>query len=326
MKRYCTYLLVLLACIGASAQDVSFQFSDGISDKRLKDKMEQQLSALLTAINTAAAADTDINYSGIDIDPLASQSIGMTWRVVHFATEEDDIVEHCLRQKTSSGNIRGYQVRNIGVRMMPLDATYDGPEHREIAIDFSPTGRIEDVNFSMGNTEYAGLMRAGYDLGDLDRRMQIIHWCEQFQNAYNKCDINFLENIFSDDALIITGKLTTQRVHSDVAMLNPTKVEYVRQNKTQYLNGLRRVFANNKYINVKFSDYKIMRHPSKPNYYGVTLIQDWATSNYKDQGIVFLLWDFSDEDAPKIHVRTWQPMTEEAFTLSDFKLPRQSKK
>ena len=326
MKRFYIHLLAIFACLGASAQDVSFQFSDGIDNKRLKEKMESQLSALLTAINTAAANNTDINYSGIDIDPLASQSIGMTWRVVHFATEEDDIVEHCLRQKNSAGNIRGYQVRNIGVRMMSLNQSYDGPEHRELAVDFSPSGQIEDVNFSMGSTEYAGLMREGHDLGDLDRRMQIIHWCEQFQNAYNKCDINFLENIFSDDAIIITGKLKSRRVRSDIAMVNPTNVEYVRQNKAQYLNGLRRVFANNKYINVKFTDYKIKRHPSKPYYYGVTLIQDWATSSYKDQGIVFLLWDFSDEDAPKIHVRTWQPITEEPFSINDFKLPRQSKK
>lgn len=81
------------------------------------------------------------------------------------------------------------------------------------------------------------------------------------------------------------------------------------------------MFRNNKYINVKFSDYKIVRHGAKPNYYGVTLKQDWATSSYKDQGIVFLVWDFTNEDAPKIHVRTWQPLTEQAFALGDFKLP-----
>ena len=112
-----------------------------------------------------------------------------------------------------------------------------------------------------------------------------------------------------------------KRVPGDMARSNPAKVEYVQQTKQQYLTGLRRVFRNNKYINVKFSDYKIVRHGSKPNYYGVTLIQDWKTSNYSDQGIVFLVWDFSNEDEPKIHVRTWQPMSEEAFSLGNFVLP-----
>ena len=321
MKRLYIYIFLMAIIFGARAQEVSFRFSDGIDDSALKTKMEHQVSALLSAINRAAADKADINYSGIDIDPLASQSIGMTWRVVRFNTEDEDIVDHCIRQKTASGKIRGFQVRNISVIMNPIDEAYDGPQTREITIDLSPTGKIEDFNFAMGTTEYAGLMRKGDELGDLDRRMQIIHWCEQFQNAYNKCDIGFMENIFSDDAIIITGKIKTQRVKSDLAMSNASKVEYVQQNKAQYLNGLRRIFRNAKYINVKFSDYKIVRHGSKPNYYGVTLQQDWATNTYKDQGIVFLVWDFSNEDTPKIHVRTWQPLTEQAFALSDFKLP-----
>lgn len=322
MKRYYLYMLAMLFSMAASANAVSFQFSDGIDEGALKAKMEKQVSLLLTAINEAAEAGADINYTGISIDPLASQSIGMTWRVVHFKTEDEDLVDHCVRQKTKSGNIRGFQVRNIGVNMMPLDATYDGPLRRELTIDFSPSGKIEDINFAMGQSEYADLMRKGNELDDLDRRLQIIHWCEQFQNAYNKSDINFMENIFSEDAIIITGKISSRRVKSDVAIANPVKVEYVVQSKEQYLNGLRRLFSKGKYLNVKFTDYKIVRHGSKPNYYGVTLKQDWATgSGYRDQGIVFLVWDFNNEDEPKIHVRTWQPLTEEAFSLGDFKLP-----
>ncbi len=72
---------------------------------------------------------------------------------------------------------------------------------------------------------------------------------------------------------------------------------------------------------MEFDDYRIVRHRSKPQYYGVTLTQKWATKSYQDLGTVFLVWDFSDEDAPKIHVRTWQPMSEKAFQLNDFKLP-----
>lgn len=322
MKRF-SFILAILFSFTAAANTVSFQFSDGIDDGALKTKLEQQVSALLSAINAAADAGADINYSGIKIDPLASQSIGMTWRVVRFKTEDEDIVDHCIRQKTKSGRIRGYQVRNIGVNMMPLDATYDGPQRREITIDLSPTGVIEDVNFAMGQSEYAELIRKGYELDDLDCRMQIIHWCEQFEDAYNKSDINFMETIFSDDAIIITGKITSRRVKSDIALKNPVKVQYVVQSKEQYLKGLRRLFSlGPKYLNVKFSEYKIVRHGSKPNYYGVTLKQDWSTgSGYKDQGTVFLVWDFTDETQPKIHVRTWQPLTEEAFSLGDFKLP-----
>ena len=50
-----------------------------------------------------------------------------------------------------------------------------------------------------------------------------------------------------------------------------------------------------------------MRHPTHPDIYGVSLRQGYASDLYADDGYLFLLWDFSDETAPKIHVRTWQP-------------------
>lgn len=323
MKKTLILAIALVAFMAseAMAQNVSFVFSDGIANKTLKTKIESQISRLLTAINTAAENETDINYSGIDIDPLASKSIGMTWRVARFSTIEDDIVDHCITEKTKNGRIRGYQVRNIEVKMYPVDPSYDGPEFRELVISVSPQGVIENANFAIGNTEMSNIFRLGSQLQDLDRRMQIVHWCEQLQNAYNTCDISFMDNIFSDDALIITGRLTSRRVQSEMAVRSPADVEYIRQTKAQYLNGLRRVFRNSKYVNVKFSDFKIVRHGSKPNYYGVTLRQNWSTNNYHDEGILFLVWDFSDEDMPKIHVRTWQPLTEEAFTLGNFVLP-----
>lgn len=322
MKKYITLIVSALAAFSMGAQNVSFEFSDGIDPGPLKSKMERQVSNLLTAINNAAASGTDINYSGIDINNLASQSLGQTWNVVNFSTEDTDYIDHCIRQRSKSGRLRGFQVRNIGVTMKPKDDAYDGPARRELAIDFGPTGVIEDINFAMGSTVYSDLIKTGEKLDDLDRRMQIIHWCEQFQNAYNKCDIAFMQRIFSDDAIIITGKITTRKgARSDIQMANPMKVEYVQQTKKQYIAKLSNIFKTAKYINVKFSDYKIVRHGSKPNYYGVTLKQDYATNRYQDQGIVFLVWDFTNEDEPQIHVRTWQPMTEEAFALGDFRLP-----
>lgn len=40
--------------------------------------------------------------------------------------------------------------------------------------------------------------------------------------------------------------------------------------------------------------------------YGVTLHQKYTSTTYSDDGHLFLLWDFTDENHPKIHVRVWQ--------------------
>lgn len=128
-----------------------------------------------------------------------------------------------------------------------------------------------------------------------------------------------MEKVFSEDALIVTGKVM-KRVDCEIPK---PKVEYTTMGKQQYLANLRRVFARNSYINVHFDGISLRRHASKPNFYGVTLVQRWSSTTYSDEGIVFIIWDFSDEERPKILVRTWQPMEvddNEVFKLKDFKL------
>lgn len=316
----------MLLPLALHAQDeVAFEFSDGI-DGNVKATMEQNTARLLTAINRAESRNADlINYSGINIDNLASQSIGMMWNNVHFRVVDDDIVEHCLRVKSSSGAVIGYQVRNIAVEMKPLDNSYVGDRNQEVCINYDRTGKISDFNITMGMQQYLRIIKEGEKLNDMDRRMQILHWVEQFRNAYCQKDIEFMENVFSDDALIVTGKVV-KRQPTDMKPLN---VQYTTQGKKQYLEGLRKVFRNNSYINVKFDDIEIVRHGAKPNYYGVTLKQGWFTkglkgeNGYSDEGIVFIVWDFTDEFQPKIMVRTWQPMEvdeSDVFTLNNFKL------
>lgn len=319
MKKLLCFLFGLFVMLSGYAQKVNFEFSDGIEEGILKTKMEQQMSSLLSAINEANAANADVNFSSIDITDDASASLTMTWEQVHFSIEDDDIVDHCISLPGKSG---GFRIQNIGVLMNPKEESgYDGEKRREIYIDFDKTGKIVDFNFTMGMNMYTEILKKGEELGDLDRRMQIIDWCEHFAKAYCDKNMKFMQTIFSDDAIIITGKMTMQRVHTDMGMKDQAKVKYVQQTKSQYLSNLSRVFASNSYVNVKFEDYTVIRHGAKPNYYGVTLRQKWHTARYSDEGTVFLIWDFTNEEAPRILVRTWQPTTEKAFKMGDFKLP-----
>lgn len=299
---------------------VTFEIADGLSgNPSLKARIESQISTLLTAINDASARNSSVNFSGIDIDDMASFSIAQIWNNARFHTYDDEIVTNALRI-SSNGRIKGYEVRQIEVEMLPVDDSYSGSKHQEVCIQFNNSGKITDFNFALGASQYMQIFREGEALNDLDMRLQILHFVEQFRTAYNTKDINFLDAIFSDDALIITGKVI-HRVNSDIH-LKP-EIQYTKQSKQQYIANLRRLFARNVYLNIVFDDIKIKRHGSKPNFYGVTLIQHWNSSTYSDKGILFLVWDCSNEDEPKIHVRTWQPMEtpdNEVFTLSDIKL------
>lgn len=332
-------LLSLLLCQFSMAQDeVSFEFSDGI-EGQLKTRMEQNISRLLTAINRACTTGSDeINFSGVQFErgETASQTVGMLWNAVHFRTQDDDFYQNCLQHR-QAGRVSGYQVRGIYMDMVPVDDSYQEDLSQEFVIELDAQGRISDLNIAMNKLQYQDLMKQGELLGDMDRREQVIHFCEQFANAYHKMDIQFMDDIFSDDALIITGSVRKrapatiglrQNPETGVTLPNQDKVTYTVHTKAQYLANLKRIFNNQRnmkggFVDVKFDDYTVVRHPAKPNYYGVTLRQRWSTKGYSDEGIVFLVWDFTDEEHPKIQVRTWQAMDtteKEIFTLNHFKL------
>ena len=320
MKKILFFAALSFIFTMASAQNnVDFEIADGLSNSSLKTRMEQQVSRLLTAINSAESNGRNVNFSGIDIDDLASHSIVMLWGNVRFRTLDDEIVTNCLR--LGGGN--GWQVRNIEVEMKPLDDTYKGNKIQEVSIDFDKNGRIVDFNFTIGINQYMRIMKEGVELDDLDRRMQILHYVEQFRNAYNQKDIDFMDAVFSEDALIITGKVI-RRVPNELQIRsNRPEIQYTKQSKQQYLANLKRVFARNGYVNVKFDEIKVLRHGANPNFYGVTLIQHWNSSTYSDEGILFLVWNFENPDAPQINVRTWQPMEtpdDDIFTLDNFKI------
>jgi len=158
----------------------------------------------------------------------------------------------------------------------------------------------------------------GDKVTDLRRRQLILGFVENFRTAYNRKDIDYLDKVFSNDALIIVGRELRSRGDG----LTPP-VHYDVRTKTEYMEGLKRAFQRNQYINIKFSEIEVMQHTNQgsSNIYGVTLRQDWNTTNYSDTGWLFLMIDFKDENNPLIWVRTWQPINvprNQVFWLGDF--------
>lgn len=143
---------------------------------------------------------------------------------------------------------------------------------------------------------------------DAAQRRVILNYCEHFRTAYTTKDIDFLNQIFSDKALIIVGNIVKSKAGSDAAVNGADeRVTYSLRTKKEYLQRLNSAFAANKKIDVAFSNFKITRHPTQNGLYGVTLRQKFKTDQYADDGYIFLLWDFRNPSMPLIHVRTWQP-------------------
>ncbi len=164
---------------------------------------------------------------------------------------------------------------------------------------------------------------------DAERRRLILNYMEHLRTAYTTKDIDFLRQLFSERALIIVGTVVQASAQEETGYLSPKQVVYNVKSKQAYLNRLAELFKMNKKIDVQFSGFKIMRHPTVEGLYGVNLRQQYDSDIYSDDGYLFLLWDFRDPSAPQIHVRTWQPAfpdghtplnKEEVLDISSFNL------
>lgn len=312
---YRSIVFMLLALFGTSnlmAQEVTAVITtdEDFSNKAIINKISQNLSKTLSEINKAHKENRPLNIVGLPLSKNAEDALLMLWANIHFYCDDDEVVERCW-------------VFNGGTEFMvshiPLIITVEGEEfgngtYQEAVVDFDQQGRISDFRFSLDAQLSESMENCG-GVVDMERKMKILSYCERFRTAYNTKDIEFLRKIFSDDALIITGSVTM--VSNAESPYSKMKVNYKKQNKQQYLANLERAFRRNKWIDVKFSEIGdngeqegcpgITRSKVNPNMYGVRLRQEWNSSNYSDTGYLFLLWDFTDESKPVIHVRTWQP-------------------
>lgn len=293
-------MLIVLAgfALVTNAGDVvTVTISDGVENPNLKAKMERLMSTLFTEANAAREAQRAMNYASLGVNDDVKTSLSMLWDNSPFVCLDTEIVEHCI--STSSG----YQVRNLPLQLVEEE---EGDDYQEAVVSFDKQGNMTNFQLAISTNLYMNVIKSNLEVGDLRRRQLILDYVEQFRTAYNQKDLNFLEKIFSDDALIITGNVSKPHTTKDGVKV-PEKIEYTKHTKRQYLDRLKTIFGRNKKIHVTFDEIEVMLHPLDADVYGVTLHQGYSSDNYHDDGYLFLLWDFMDETQPRIHVRTWQP-------------------
>lgn len=304
MKRFFLFLfsLTFLPLMTTTAHTATeFKIVEGLDDQALKEVMEKNVNAMLLAFKTAA--DEQKKTVKLDKNNLtadAIEGVKEIWKSSAMSCPPMNIMSRCLKTST------GYQVRGIPVDMLEAD---DKEARQELTLDFQPDGKISNVAIAISMHRYDQIMQENQSEIDYARRQIIVNFVENFRTAYNRKDMDMLNSVFSDKALIITGKVVKEKPNTDIdrMTLANNKVVYIKQSKQEYLRNLSNVFKITKYINVKFDEIEVVQHPKYDDIYGVTLKQYWHTNRYSDEGYLFLLIDFRDSDNPQIQVRTWQP-------------------
>ena len=187
----------------------------------------------------------------------------------------------------------------------------------DVTFRFNADNLVESLAFSLSDVAESDILGKGE--WDRDSRLLLMTFLEDYQTAYALGRIDYLERIFSEQALIIVGNKLLQRKMDNDRILITESVKYDTLSKAQYMRRLREHFGRKKYINLNFTDTDFERSSNGKNFYGIRVRQEYFSDTYGDVGYLFLLVDLRF-DEPVIHVRAWQndklPM-EDLFDLSD---------
>ncbi len=197
----------------------------------------------------------------------------------------------------------------------------------DVVFTIDSIGKIDNISFGLGVDATNAILckhAAEADTATLKARETILQFMENYKTAYCLERRDYIEKIFSDDAVIIRGmvlktkpKVTDVENRSSISNSGQEIIKYNKENKQQYLSYLEESFARKEFINLRFTDADVQtsKKIEGKELYGIQLRQEYTSSNYSDKGYLFLLVDFTNKEEPLIMVRTWQPNEEDMAKL-----------
>lgn len=319
----------------AESHVMEFRITGGGTDlsASVKQAMETNLVKLLTMMSDSQAnGSKTLNFTGIGISQKAKNVILQMWKYqpLRVWADDDDVTPLITENLLNVNSLRMYQVRNIPVKLFPRDASGDG-KYSQVSITFSPSGIIEDFNITISRQQYDKLIENAHTVQDVENRKMLAYWMDQLKMAYESKDIEYLNQLFDKDAVIITGVRATKHTGVETRFKSKDKFNYSVQNREQYISKMKRVFRANKELFINFKDQEYGANETvlvtdsngdqMPRYYMVWCTQEWLGSAYSDVGRLFVLWDFKDTEQPVIMARVWtHPDDATQFSDADFDL------
>lgn len=293
--------------------------------------------ALDGAASSAESTSTDVN--GSMQSPLALTDMGTLGTAVMKPVMQalrSGSIEQCRKKFTAEGWEEFSKLMGYGkVTLMDdihLDYFADGDcvvcRGLPVSCRFN-RGRVfnEKLSFYIDSnskqiTHVAmGLGREAMNdvvLGHLDwsekSRTRIVGFLEDYRTAYATKNLEYLDKVFDDNAVIVLGKrLQVAPQLNKEGYMNNHRVQFTQLTKREFLRNLRRQFQSKDYINLHFSQNRIYQLQKGVERYGIEIKQDYYSSNYGDTGYLTLIFDLTNPDQPVIHVRTWQEQPDPNF-------------
>ena len=226
----------------------------------------------------------------------------------------DQLVHYGKGMLIGNPSISFYQYQDkVVARSIPMKFSFKNNNRtfvEDLTLTFNAEKQIESLAFGLDQAAKNDIFNKsiGQQWND-DVRMTIATFLENYKTAFALKRLGYIESVFDDNAIIITGAYVKQARHNleNDKYIGNKYVKYNRMNKQSYLKRLKTIFGSNEFINVRFADNDIEKMGNGGELYGIQIHQDYYSSSYSDTGYLFLMIDMNNPSQPSIMVRTWQP-------------------
>lgn len=205
----------------------------------------------------------------------------------------------------------------VTCRSLPMSFKFSNQRTfvEDVVFTLNKEGKIDCLSFSLNKPAVDDIMNQT-SWNDTVRNV-LINFLESYKTAYALKRYDYINSIFSDDALIITGSVLKHTASNEGQVMSKQAVKYTRQTKSEYMKKLQHIFRSSEFINLRFADNQVRKSGVGGEIYGIQIKQDYFSSSYGDTGYLFLMVDLNNPKEPVIHVRTWQPEKDPNFGLID---------
>jgi len=203
----------------------------------------------------------------------------------------------------------GFEIRKIMVNHNYPSLHKQATEY--LVLDFDSTGTLLDFNLCITEELYEKFVAQAEYGNDWGNRQEIIKFIEKYRTAFLTRDMETINLMFAEEALILIGRKIKPRTSpaSEISykqLPGQPGFEQIQLTKKQYLERQERIFSKQKDIFIDFSTFDILKKNNAEGVYGVEMRQNYSSTTYADEGYLFLLIDFNGTD-PLIYIRAWQP-------------------
>ena len=137
------------------------------------------------------------------------------------------------------------------------------------------------------------------DYQSLRERMKVLEFLESYRIIYDGKDFSAYSKLFGSDCLIYSEAILKNNDLSETTKMTQMAL-------SSFLNNVEKVFKSNRESATQYDDIIIYKHPTRTKWYGVSMHTETKSGSYQDEGYIFLMIEFANEQ-PVIQIYAWQP-------------------